>query len=58
LSREAATRILEGISNVDPLEGNPTSAVTVVVDSALFVIGSAVPEEFPRESPTGNGVPS
>jgi hypothetical protein len=56
LSREAATRILDGISTFDPLEGNPTSGATVVVESALFVIGSAVPEEFARESSTGNAV--
>jgi hypothetical protein len=56
LSREAATRILDGISNVDLLEGNPTSGATVVVELALFIIGSAVPKEFPRESSTGNAV--
>ena len=51
-SREAATRILDGISNAAALEGNSTSGAAVVAESALFVIGPAVGVEFPRESST------
>jgi hypothetical protein len=48
--------MFEGISNVVPLEGDSRTGLIVVVESALFVIGSSTPEALPRQSSTCDAV--